>query len=86
MTLEEERKFAEENGWKFYEHAGDAVGMTEAEKHEMDFRIALSNAIRKRREKLGLSVIDLTRTPQVPTLLRDGSHTDPVDNRGVFWG
>src|SRR5437870_882182 len=55
MNHDRFRKLAEANGWKYYEHAGDAVGMTDAEKQEMDFRIDLSRAIRKRREKLKLS-------------------------------
>jgi ribosome-binding protein aMBF1 (putative translation factor) len=55
MNHEEYRKFAEANGWKYYEHAGDAVGMNEAEKQEMDFRNELSSAIRNRREKLKIS-------------------------------
>ena len=59
MNHDKERKFAEANGWRYYEHAGDAVGMTEEEKHEMDFRIELSNAVRKRREKMGLSEKEL---------------------------
>jgi ribosome-binding protein aMBF1 (putative translation factor) len=49
------QKRLEAIGWKFYDHAGDVFGMTDAEKQEMDFRIDLSNAVRKRREKLGLS-------------------------------
>src|SRR5437867_2926284 len=51
----ETRKWAEAQGYKVYDHAGDALGLTEEEKHLMDLRIDLSNAVRKRREKLGLS-------------------------------
>jgi predicted transcriptional regulator len=53
------QKRLEAIGWKFYDHAGDVFGMTDEEKQEMDFRIALSNAVRKRREKLKLSPKDL---------------------------
>ncbi len=55
----ERRKTLEARGYKVYDHAGDAVGMTEDEKQEMDFRMYLSRAIRKRREELGLSQKDL---------------------------
>ncbi|MSU77013.1 MAG: helix-turn-helix domain-containing protein [Gemmataceae bacterium] len=55
----ERRKALEARGYKVYDHAGDAVGMTEDEKQEMDFRIFLSRAIRKRRNELGLSPKDL---------------------------
>jgi ribosome-binding protein aMBF1 (putative translation factor) len=54
-------KAMDARGYKTYAHAGDAVGMTEAEKQEMDFRIDLSNAIRKRREALGLTPKDLAK-------------------------
>src|ERR1017187_5654491 len=54
-------KAMEARGYKTYEHIGDALGMSEAEKQEMDFRIALSNAIRKRREALGLSQQDFAK-------------------------
>ncbi len=53
------RKALEADGYRVYDHAGDAVGMTEEEKQEMDFRLSLSRAIRKRRDQLGLSVNDL---------------------------
>ena len=53
------QKRLEAIGWKFYDHAGDAFGMTEEEKLETDFRITLSNAVRKRREKLSLTPKDL---------------------------
>src|SRR3981081_1774728 len=61
MTHEEHRKFAEANGWKYYEHAGDVFGMTDAEKQEMEFRFDLGKMIRKRREALGLSQQDLAK-------------------------
>jgi DNA-binding XRE family transcriptional regulator len=54
-------KALEAYGYKTYDHIGDALGMTEAEKQEMDFRIELSNAVRKRREKLGLSEQDAAK-------------------------
>ena len=49
------QKAMEARGYKFYEHAGDAVGMTEEEKYLMDLRITLSNAVRERRKKLKLT-------------------------------
>ena len=52
MNREEERKWAEAQGYKVYDHAGDAVGMNEDEKELMDIRIILSRAVRKRRAKL----------------------------------
>lgn len=55
----ERRKALEARGYRVYDHAGDAVGMTEEEKHLMDLRITLSNAVRKRREKQGLSQQEL---------------------------
>ena len=55
----ETRKRLEADGYKVYDHAGDAVGMTEAEKQEMDIRITLSNAVRKRREELKVSPKEL---------------------------
>ena len=55
------QKRLEAIGWKVYDHAGDIFGLTEAEKQEMDFRNALSRAIRKQREKLGLSENDLAK-------------------------
>ncbi len=55
----ERRKALESRGYKVYDHAGDAVGMTEEEKQEMDFRMFLSRAIRKRRIELELSLKDL---------------------------
>jgi hypothetical protein len=57
--MDEEREQLEALGYKVYDHAGDAVGLSDEEKQEMDFRIALSRAVRKRREKLGLSPKDL---------------------------
>ena len=57
--MDAEREWMEAQGYKVYDHAGDAVGMTEAEKQEMDVRISLSRSIRKRREMLGLSPKDL---------------------------
>jgi ribosome-binding protein aMBF1 (putative translation factor) len=59
MMDAERQKRLEAIGWKVYDHAGDVFGMTEAEKQEIDFRIDLSNAVRKRRESLGLSPQDL---------------------------
>jgi ribosome-binding protein aMBF1 (putative translation factor) len=61
----ERRKKLEDRGYKVYDHAGDAVGMTEAEKQEMDFRSELSTAIRKRREALGLTIKDLAKRLKV---------------------
>lgn len=55
----ERRKQLDALGWKSYEHAGDIFGMSEAEKQELDFRIDLANAVKKRRESLGLSQQDL---------------------------
>lgn len=55
----ERRKYLESRGYKVFDHAGDAVGMSEDEKQEMDFRIFLSQGIRKRRDELGLSSKDL---------------------------
>ena len=53
------RKALEAQGYKVYDHAGDAVGMTEEEKYLMDLRITLSKMIRERRQKLGLSQKEL---------------------------
>jgi predicted transcriptional regulator len=55
----ERRKALEAQGFKVYDHAGDAVGMTEEEKYLMDLRISLSKMIRARRQKLGLSQKEL---------------------------
>jgi ribosome-binding protein aMBF1 (putative translation factor) len=55
----EKRNALEARGYKVYDHAGDAVRMTEEEKHEMDLRITLSRMVRKLREKLGLTQKDL---------------------------
>jgi ribosome-binding protein aMBF1 (putative translation factor) len=54
-----ERKALEAQGYRVYDHPGDAVGMNEEEKHELDFRLSLSRAVRNRREKLGLSIKEL---------------------------
>jgi predicted XRE-type DNA-binding protein len=51
----EKRKILEAKGYKIYDHAGDAVGMSEDEKELMDLRIKLAMAVRKQREKLALS-------------------------------
>jgi DNA-binding transcriptional regulator YiaG len=55
----ERRKALEAKGYRVYDHAGDAVGMTEEEKHLMDLHISMSNAVRKRRKELKLSQKDL---------------------------
>jgi ribosome-binding protein aMBF1 (putative translation factor) len=55
----DKRKSLEARGYKVYDHAGDAVGMTEEEKHLMDLRLSLSNMVRERRQKLGLSQKEL---------------------------
>jgi DNA-binding transcriptional regulator YiaG len=55
----ERRKALEAKGYRVYDHAGDAVGMTEEEKHLMDLHISMSNAVRDRRKKLKLSQKDL---------------------------
>lgn len=55
----ERRKALEAKGYKVYDHAGDAVGMTEEEKQLMDLRITLSKMIRERRQTLGLSQKEL---------------------------
>ena len=54
-------KEMEAYGYKIYDHAGDAVGMTDVEKELLDHRITLAHSIRKRREKLGLSQQDLAK-------------------------
>ncbi len=54
-----ERKALEAKGYRVYDHPGDAVGMNEEEKHELDFRLSLSRAVRNRRENLGLSIKEL---------------------------
>ena len=61
----EYRKLAESQGYQVYDHAGDAVGLTAEEKQEMDLRIDLSRAVKKRREKLGLSQKDLAKRLKV---------------------
>jgi len=53
------RKALEAQGYKVYDHAGDAVGMSDEEKELMDIRITLAISIRKRREKLKMSQKDL---------------------------
>ena len=53
------QKAMEARGYKFYAHAGDAVGMTEDEKELLDIRITLAISVRKRREKLKMSQKDL---------------------------
>jgi ribosome-binding protein aMBF1 (putative translation factor) len=53
------QKAMEGHGYKFYDHAGDAVGMTEEEKHLMDLRIDLARMVRARRQKQGLSQKEL---------------------------
>jgi predicted XRE-type DNA-binding protein len=55
----EKRKALEAQGYKVYDHAGDAVGMTAEEKELMDIRITLAIEVRKRREKLKMSQKDL---------------------------
>jgi len=52
-------------GWKTYDHAGDIFGMTDAEKQEMDFRSALSKAIKKRREALKVTPKELAKRLKV---------------------
>lgn len=54
-----ELKALEAKGCRVYDHPGDAVGMNEEEKLELDFRLSLSRAVRNRRENLGLSIKDL---------------------------
>ncbi len=71
MMNAERRKALESRGYKVYDHAGDAVGMTEEEKQEMDFRMFLSPAIRKRRNELGLSLKDLAVRLKVTELRAD---------------
>ena len=53
------RKTLEAEGYRVYDHVGDAVGMTVEEKELLDLRITLAISIRKRREKLGLSQEEL---------------------------
>ena len=53
------RETLEAEGYKVFEHAGDAVGMTEQEKLLMDMRIELAISVRKRREKLKLTRAEL---------------------------
>jgi predicted XRE-type DNA-binding protein len=55
----ERRKALKARGYKVYDHAGDAVGMTEDEKELLDIRITLAISVRKRREKLKMSQKDL---------------------------
>ena len=78
------QKRLEALGWKFYEHAGDVFGMTEAEKHEMDFRKSLADAVRKRREKLGLSEKELAARLKISLTkfrrLEMGMWDIPVEN------
>ena len=50
----ETQEALEAAGWKFGD-AADFLGMTDAERHELDVRVALSRAVRDRRKKLGLS-------------------------------
>jgi ribosome-binding protein aMBF1 (putative translation factor) len=58
---EKTREILEGEGYKVYEHAGDAVGMNEYEKQLMELRIRLAISIRKRREKLNLTQADLAQ-------------------------
>jgi predicted XRE-type DNA-binding protein len=55
----EKRRALEAQGYKIYDHAADAVGLTEDERELMDIRITLAISIRKRREELHLSQKDL---------------------------
>jgi predicted XRE-type DNA-binding protein len=71
----EQRKALEAEGYKVYDHAGDAVGLTEEEKQLMDIRITLAISVRNRREKLQLSQQDLalrlkTSQPRVAKIER----------------
>ena len=61
MKRDEEREWMEAKGYKVYDHAADAVGLSEQEKHEMDFRMSLADAVRQRREKLGISEKELAK-------------------------
>ena len=55
----EKRKTLEALGYKIYDHAGDAVGMTEEEKHLMDLRLAFVKMVRAQRQKRGISQKEL---------------------------
>ena len=57
--MDAEREWLEAQGYKVYDHAGDAVGMTEEEKQLMEIRVDLALKVRKRREELGLTQKDL---------------------------
>jgi predicted transcriptional regulator len=71
----EERKALESRGYKVYDHAGDAVGMTDEEKQLMEIRVDLAIKVRKRREELQLTQKELalrlkTSQPRVAKIER----------------
>ena len=56
----EERKTLKTQGYlREYEHAGDAVGMTEEEKQMLDARLDMAFAVRRLREAMSLSQQEL---------------------------
>jgi ribosome-binding protein aMBF1 (putative translation factor) len=57
-------KALEAAGWRSGD-AADFLGMTDAERQELDLRVALSRAVCERRKKLGLSQLDLAKRLKV---------------------
>jgi ribosome-binding protein aMBF1 (putative translation factor) len=55
----ERHKALEARGYRIYDHAADALGLTDDERELMDIRIELAISVRKRREELQLSQKDL---------------------------
>jgi DNA-binding XRE family transcriptional regulator len=49
------RKALEADGYRVYDHIGDALGMTEPEKQKFDLWCSLINAVRELRKKIGMS-------------------------------
>ena len=84
MNRDEEREWMEAKGYKVYDHAADAVGLSEVEKHEMDFRRSLAEAVRQRREKLGISEKELAKRLKISLTkfrrLEMGMWDIPVEN------
>jgi ribosome-binding protein aMBF1 (putative translation factor) len=70
MMDAETRKKLQAEGYQVFDHAGDAVGMTDEEKQLMEIRVSLAISVRKRREQLKLTQAELaarlrTRTPVI---------------------
>ena len=58
-TKAEKRARLEGLGYRFYEDAADWLGLTDEEKRLLDLRMEVTQAIRERRESLGLTQAQL---------------------------